>query len=771
MAQVLWNSDIDVYNRAVMPLPVARSIAWYLDIPDLQAFAQLSRNTHKAATDAELWVSRLEAMGVWRSARAHKLKSDWDALTCLDRIVKEPKVAKIQVLRIWKCLHEYYDDFSHNVAYERLKLFKHFHTPQQQARVLRNLLRYTNSDPDRNRQMETRGKVAELVEIFQSALLRELEIHYDIQDFAKTRLFIEILIGLGNDQTLVDFYLQKTSELVHVFDLELCFELDNIIDVGEAEWRISDRIREYPKSLALEFNEQLKIVDVIFPQLVAMMFKVSEKMMDLIQADLERFVETAKSRNLYLEAVPRVYHELTTHFLTALNASKNAGESYFTLVRELLDGTLESIVSEYMNDERLTFRLFCGDNLDNWKERVAKREQETTQSILKHVKVEQKNDFLHNFRKVFAINTEKKDESFKVHQAQILAENIKLLNEVFSPQLVLSILNRAKDVYRRLLQFVGFTVASVRFELQSLLQDIFMGVIEGISGEHLKVGFEKALTYLKEYNPRDVRNLIKSDSQMAIEPLVIFFELINMADMIVQMVDIFYKEEIINGKVVKNENSVLNPSLQSKKGLEALVDKYVADGLNAGIDVLFKEIESVFITYLNASDYNPPPGKLAVFDGPTQAAEKNVQILEANIDLLVDSADKAIVEVFQQEVAERFFQSIVKVLKRSTISVDGATTLIADLNLYHDFIVTHIKSNKRFVFPLYQALKNVGSLYIISGSDLKAIGHLVGDMSKFSGGFQQDEIYELVLRRLDWYQIKRDVDKVIYGLGIECTVV
>ena len=41
------------------------------------------------------------------------------------------------------------------------------------------------------------------------------------------------------------------------------------------------------------------------------------------------------------------------------------------------------------------------------------------------------------------------------------------------------------------------------------------------------------------------------------------------------------------------------------------------------------------------------------------------------MNLLVDSADKSIVDVFQQEIAERFFQIIVKSLKLKTISVMG----------------------------------------------------------------------------------------------------
>lgn len=113
-----------------------------------------------------------------------------------------------------------------------------------------------------------------------------------------------------------------------------------------------------------------------------------------------------------------------------------------------------------------------------------------------------------------------------------------------------------------------------------------------------------------------------------------------------------------------------------------------------------------------------------------------------------------------------------KTLKKSTISVTGAMNLISDLNLYYDFIVNHIRSNKRLVVPYYQALKKVGSIYLISGLDSKSIGKLVSDLAKFNGIFSQEEIYEFVQRRQDWLQIKREVEKVMYGLSIgDCSIV
>ena len=75
------------------------------------------------------------------------------------------------------------------------------------------------------------------------------------------------------------------------------------------------------------------------------------------------------------------------------------------------------------------------------------------------------------------------------------------------------------------------------------------------------------------------------------------------------------------------------------------------------------------------------------------------------------------------------------------------------------------------VLPLFQSLKKVGNLYLISGEDSKAIGKLVSDLSKFNGIFNQEEIYEFVQRRKDWLVVKKDVEKVMYGLGLgDCLI-
>lgn len=810
MARVLWNSDIDVYNRSVMSLPVARSISSHLDILDLLHFASVSKNANRAASDPKLWVKRLQAMGVWENGKelsieeVKKCSFDHlnDPLTCLSRIYKVPRLAKIQLLHIRRCLNEYYKDLQSNLAFDRLKVFKNFHSPEDQARILSNLLKYNAIDVDEASRTLVRQKVTDLLEIFENALLKELEIYFDIQDYEKTGQFVKILIELQTDQTLINFFLQKTcydNERIRflnpeTFSSDLLFTVVNphtdsgdvrLNELPEATGPTTfqvneEKFEEFVTELANVFNQLAETIDLIFPTSIPMMYKISEELItNQLLEIIHILTTTAKQKGIFVHLTPLLYNMLTVRFLELLKPCENVGEPYFKVVRGLIDVSIEPYITEYVNEEKLVFKQFCEDRVELWKMQMEQKEAETSQNILSKVKVESKSDFLTSFRKVFTISSsaEKSETSQELEfnfsevqaKAKILTENIKLINKVFSADMTLEVLKEARTSFERLLTFQSCTINTVKVEVYKSIQEEFIAVLDILGHEHLKIGFDKALKYLKDYSPKTLAEFNEDSSKASIiNPSVVFFELINTADLIVQMLDIFYKEEIINKNVVRHENSILNPSLQSKRNLEAMVDKYVADGLNIGLDVLFGEIDSVLASHTQDLAY---AANGFVLDGPTEAALKAVLILEQNIDLLVDCADKSVVEIFQQEVAERFFQVIVKLLKQSTISEQGAVVLISDLNLYYDFITKHIKNSKRMVYVLFEVLKKVGTIYLISGEDSKAIGQLVSDLSKFNGIFSQEEIYEFVQRRQDWPVIKKHVEKVMYGLSLaDCTI-
>lgn len=778
-ARVLWNQDIDVYNPEVIPVSIAREILRHLPVPDLLIFSQVLKNTYRAAQDPQLWTSKLTAMGLWSTAQPPQLKHiplkplD-NPLTGVDHVVRAPKAAKAQVIRLYRALLPYYYDLMTTQAYENLKLLRQFDTPEDQARILNNLLMINKIDTEPLASV-VRDKLLSLIEIFESALLREVEIHFDVEDWKSARRFVTVLLSLQNQHTLIDFFLQKVDAagLMSLTDQFLCEKYFD--DEGRP---VEEEFQRLLKTVIDVFNHQAEVVDAMFPKEVPIMAKVCEEIianqLNLIVLSLVAYSKKYPQR--YVETIPYIYQLFTSKFVEQLIPLENIGSSYKELVIELMDMMFELVVSEYVRDEISRVREQCSDNINQWIKEVSMREQETQQQILKHVKVETKNAFLSSFKKMFVptsklgeVDAEPAEQYLEIEaKAKILSANIQLLTLILLPELVLTTLNYGKEGLHRLAVFRNYLMAGLRLDILATMQEMFVDIIETIGTNHLRPGFDRAMRYLQTYNP-NLATYTLDHHETFDQPLVLFFELINMADLIIQMIDIFYKEEFINNNLVKHENSVLNPALQHKKGLEAIVDHYVADGLNVALEILVDKIEEVYRTQLRPEDYDPPA--LAAL-GHTAAGYQAVQVLEENMDLLVDLADRLIVDVFQQEIAERFFQVLVKILKKSTILVQGATNLISDLNMYCDFIRSHIRTNKRLVLPLFESLKKVGNIYLISGDDSKAIAKLVSDLSKFNGIFSQEEIYEFVQRRKDWTQVKRHVEKVMYGFGFgDCVII
>lgn len=166
-----------------------------------------------------------------------------------------------------------------------------------------------------------------------------------------------------------------------------------------------------------------------------------------------------------------------------------------------------------------------------------------------------------------------------------------------------------------------------------------------------------------------------------------FLELVNIGDLIQQMIDVFYENELV-AKRLTDRNDFMNPATKEKKRFEQMLDERVAAGLNVGIDVLINEVEHIFATTQQVTDFNP--GALQEFGvggseqktmqmdiGPSPTAVKIVEIVEGHTKMLNGSTDKNVLDVFNQEVGLRLFGAVCKHIKRQRISVDGAIRLIS----------------------------------------------------------------------------------------------
>ncbi|CAI5032166.1 AVN_collapsed_G0027840.mRNA.1.CDS.1 [Saccharomyces cerevisiae] len=581
-------------------------------------------------------------------------------------------------------------------------------------------------------------------------------------------------------------------------------------------------------------NEKIKLADILFKDEFPVILQFIESFIQDILLDIlnnillsysEFLKENGKDSKANYECVPELYFTFIKKFDTELNDSVNAGANFRKVVRDLLNLYLEPFVVNYMNQTTRVFESLINSQLANYDTQVQDKQLEQNAKIYNTLKDQtdassasnnelpndlsiitetsktvpeadskpstihqsvhstdisnDKLDFLSSFTKIFKFsnneNQRLKQQLQLAYNLNLISNNLQNIKSLISLDLCYKILQETSEKTDQIYKF--HTIESLLPLIKLRCQEIFKILITQLNKNHVKPAFEKAILLLQKYNPNEIEQIeIKfnslSPANTQVEPLVQFTELINIGDIILQMISIFYKNELIPKKIIDKNKDFLNDVIQLKKNFETSIDDFVAEGLNIGINKLMDEISFVFKTLQLPDDYNPPPPSRnsPIRDiKPTKCAIRVVELLSNHCFLLTGATDKGTIDVYQQEIGERFFNEIVKHLKKCFISTEGAIWLICDLNYFYDFIANKLKQKN--VVPYFVGLKSIGQLYIISGKDSKELGKLISDLGKFNGIFTQEEIYEFVQRRSDWVRVRKDVEKVMYGLGIrDCCI-
>ena len=69
-----------------------------------------------------------------------------------------------------------------------------------------------------------------------------------------------------------------------------------------------------------------------------------------------------------------------------------------------------------------------------------------------------------------------------------------------------------------------------------------MTLLIALGQRHIQPGFEQALEHLSRHKPYEGED---SDGQDAVGPLLTFLELVHIGDLIQQMVDVFFNQEVV----------------------------------------------------------------------------------------------------------------------------------------------------------------------------------------------------------------------------------
>ncbi|KAF9578661.1 F-box protein: endocytic membrane traffic, recycling ReCYcling 1 [Lunasporangiospora selenospora] len=256
--------------------------------------------------------------------------------------------------------------------------------------------------------------------------------------------------------------------------------------------------------------------------------------------------------------------------------------------------------------------------------------------------------------------------------------------------------------------------------------------------------FATAIQQLGKYRPTT------QHESGGVTPLMDFFELVHVVDLILQMVLVYYAEEMC--KYI-DKMDFLNEANKEKKAFERMIDDGVAAGLDKSIEVLIGQVEYILTTMQQPTDYNPEEGADIELQ-PTLACKEAVQCLTTHTKMLIGCTDKHTLDVFFQEIGLRLFNCLTKHLRSNVVSSHGGFVLICDLNYYYNFVVSLKQPS---LLPNFLALKELGNIFIIqSPQDLKQLIH---DMERFGGILRIEDIFEFAEMRSDWKSIQRIVER------------
>lgn len=775
-----------------------------------------------------------------------------DYLQVLNNVRSVRGHAREEYGKVYGALGPFYFDLVRAKSHADPALFKAFRDPERQAQMLANLHVFSKSDWASG-WAQREEKLTRMTNIFESAVLREFEQGYEFWDVeGRMRRYAHVLDMLKS-QAGVDLFIHKHP----IFsDKDVLANSMDCINKAPA-----DQITLGPSQLFFEvltgkLREQAVVMEKIFPNPGKVFWALVDKVReDTIMDYATSLFDEARERNIesYLKAVSGIF-EQCLQSLRSLEVPQISAEESEEKSKEQAYRVVEPHLDLYLQDELEFFQQKAEEEVGNWERKLSEQDATVESFYMSNfTKPVDKKDFLSSFKKTimmpvtvlpgqlltspFGSTTTKPTPSSTANgmtlapqasasqtpgigvperttsplpekaptdelaaKAALMASRLEGIKSLFSIEVALNLVHMAKTSLGRaavLIQLGG----QAGEEAREQCAQIFVSLLRILGYRHIKPGFDKAVDHLAGYKAREVTD---HGSQGGVAPLVTFIELVNVGDLISQMIDVFYEQQLLASPRIADRNDFLDQSGLAKKKFEQMLDESVAAGLNKGIDVLMDEVEYICATTQLPTDYNPvgaepaggggagsnglgapekrssvasfasfgsnntqgPRQSSAVTDlSPTQTARRVVDLVSSHTRMLVGSTEKTMLEVFNGEVGLRLFTAVCKHIKRQRVSTDGATRLIADCTLYFEYVQTLRNTD---LLAYFRALRELSQIYLIDPRHSKEMATIIADGDRFGGVFRAEEVYEFAERRADWYQVKRDVERAMYGM--ECCV-
>lgn len=638
--------------------------------------------------------------------------------------------------KIYGALMPLYIDATTCKSPTEAKMFRTYRDPNDQAQILANLNRFSRGDLARASH-EVEEPITALIVAFENAVSREFEQGIDAGDIeGKMRKYAHVLFNLNGGHKAVEIFICRSV----IFNEKIRFgrPIACLNEAGAGRISFEPSYRFFT-GLSEAFNEQVTIMDQIFSApvdaVVPFLRKVGKEVVTEYLTGL--FDEThLTSSDIYLKAVSATYVQ-SLDFAKSLRPGHASGDDFYETVDKIIAEAFETHVDLYLKGEVEFFKRKSALEVGNWERQLSEQYASMESTFMSTVSRQtDKKDFLTSFKKVVMmpvnvlpsfpmsspfgsksatakalVNGETleaprlsasqtpsrsstpgivtgvaqgiKRSSTPIPEgpttelaakAAIMNSRLEGIRSLFSIEVALNLIHMAKSSIERAGVFVQ---AGDRFgcDARKQCEFIFVLLLESLGTRHIKAGFDQALDHLSNYNPRTA----SQHNAAGVAPLVTFLELVNVGDLIQQMLDVFYEQELIATKLT-DRNDFLNLAVIEKKRFEQMLDERVAAGLNKGIEALIAEVEYVYATVQKPEDFNPlfanGTGFEAVDIEPSEAAKQVIGLVSSHTKMLIGSTDKNLLDVFNQEVGLRLFTALCKHLKRQRISVNGSIKLI-----------------------------------------------------------------------------------------------
>jgi recyclin-1 len=674
-----------------------------------------------------------------KSATSSRGKGDspnpMDPLNILQHVRSVRGRARQEYGKVYGALRPFYRDAIRTKNPSSAKIFRTYRDPKQQAQMLVQLQIFAKSDSSPGEAARDE-RLNMMIEAFEDAVANEFEIGLEAEDVdGRMKKYAGVLVVLNGGKRAVNQFLAQNELFKNHANLG---DPSDCIATGDSDQIFLHEIHAFCSHLASAFNHQLDVMNRAFPPSVDIFRPFLARLGDsVITPYVNQLIDLChqKSTEAYLRATSSSFQQLVqcSRSLKFPSASRQGLLDQFD---EILSELYTPHFSTYLAAEIMFFRRGADDEVRGWERQLSQQDSSIESLYMANVNRQaDKRDFLSSFRKVVmapvnalpSLQMGSKSSTSKTAngsdtpsntigstldtpsrsstpasmnrasrsldrpptplaeppttelaaKAAIMKARLEGIGSLFSLEMALSLVHLAKASIERL---TVFTLTENDFApgARGQAETIFTELVQILGDRHVRSGFDKAVEHLGAYNPRDVEGRDPGQAT-AVGPLAQFLELVNVGDLIQQMLDVFFEQELVAARLTDKQD-FMNPTVKGKKKFEQMLDERVAAGLNQGIEVLVAEVDYQLATTQKAEDFNPDAtgdsGGQILDIGPSETARNVVDLVSSHTSMLVGSTEKTLLDVFNQEVGLRLYNSFCKHLKRQRVSVAGSIRLI-----------------------------------------------------------------------------------------------